>query len=179
MRSPSRIQRSATSTAALLCAAACAGADPTGPAAPTAYDVTVAIETIYVLGDCEVRDGNPGEFDWRVTLSLPLRRSASTAVGGDYPNRGGAASYADGQTITLANTDVTLTGIPAADVEDLVLLFQVIEWDPDGPDPDMNDRSVVAPVLLGQDGARQLAGLGSSRCGLRFWYRPHWRPSPS
>lgn len=54
--------------------AACGSDDPTGPgdeAAPTHYEITLQMSSIWAQNDCESTPGNPGDFRWRLVVRKP------------------------------------------------------------------------------------------------------------
>lgn len=160
---------------------ACSSDDggPTGPGGtpePAAYDLTVDLQRLYVRGDCEDKDGNPGEFNWLVTVSVTSSLNARIGSNGQYPSENTVIKYHD-DFVDELGLDLTISDIPAAVADDAVITFQAIEWDPDGPDADMNDVEVTNQVLPGHDGGTHFAGIGfTSACALRLQYVPNWTP---
>ena len=151
---------------------------PSEPTSPTAYRLDVEITTIWVDGDCEDTPGNPGEFAWRAYLQVttPLGGSDVEETNG-FPAESGALSYSeDDSPIVLSGIDLRIDDVPAQDVDEVLLTFSVVEWDPSGQDPDMAFVQTAGPIPLPSE-VPHTHGLGvgsSSACMLRFWFETTW-----
>ena len=145
---------------------------PTDPGPPTAYDLSIELVSMHVLGDCEDTDGNPGEINWQVTVNGPNGHFAQARPGAEFPDRSSAQRYHDGSTVAV-NQTLALTNVSDADVPYVRIHLQATEWDPDGPDPDMDRIGVTNTISPGR-GATQFVGLGTYSCGLQLQYMPTW-----
>ena len=165
--------------ATLLFAGACGGDSPTGP--PTHYDLVVELTKIYVLGDCEAAAGNPGEFAWRA------QAQSGTAGAGyaeyetnGFPAEGGALPYSeDDSPIVLGGADLSIDGIPAENVDQVLLTFSVVEWDGGTRDANMffEQASDFVPGPDRPAGPRATYVGPSDECSLAFEYESTWTPS--
>jgi len=172
-------RRAILTLGAVLFAAGCGGDSPTGP--PTHYDLFIELTKIYVIGDCEAAAGNPGEFAWRA------QAQSGTAGAGyaeyetsGFPAEGGALPYSeDASPIVLGGADLSIDGIPADNVNDVLLTFSVVEWDGGTRDANMffEQASDFVPGPDSRVSPRATYVGPSDDCRLAFEYVSTWTPS--
>lgn len=171
----------ASSTAVGIALVGCSGGS-TGPAdppdsTPTEYDLHLALENIYVTGDCENTPGNPGEFAYEIRIDFPGKAGPKYTTSG-FPGASGAVTYHEKQDYDLA-ANLLLEGIPADRRNNARLRFSVIEWDNGADrDPRMNYEQEDVPIPFRSPDAQKRAvniTVGHlSECSLSLLTIPTW-----
>lgn len=166
-----------TSPALVLAALAACSESATGPSSsqPAMYSLDVALEFIWVDGDCEDTPGNPGEFAYEIRVEAPVVGSAKYETPG-FPNTEGV-TYSEDRSYQLGS-NLRLAAVPDARRNDITLRFSAIEFDPSGRDSRMNYEQEVVPIPFRSPTAQQRAvtiRVGpQSGCRLSLTTLPVW-----
>jgi hypothetical protein len=162
----------------------------TGPDAPppdpaiTDWDVNLALQFIWVHGDCENDPSNPGEFAYEIRLetTAPLAtvESDSYKTGG-FPSNSGARTYLEDQSYDL-NGNLLIRGVPDDRRDEVFLRFWAIEYDGSDRDSRLSPEQEVIPVPFRTATARERAttitvGRQTGACRLSLTALPTWSPA--
>ena len=164
---------------ALFATAACE-ASPADPDATLAYDLSIELTNIFVVGDCENAPGNPGEFAWRALAEVEVPMGVFDTYETDgFPAEAGAETYSeDDSPVRLVGAFLLLPGIEADVTDQVNLQFSVIEWDQGSHDSEMQFRQVNVPVAFQLSPATRAVDVGDlNACKLSFEFIIRWTES--
>ena len=74
-------------------------------------------------GNCEVREDNPGEITYQVTIQNTRGRGSAMYETRNYPSEAGAVSLHDNETYDMGSTRLTINGISDEHRNDFVKGF--------------------------------------------------------
>lgn len=107
----------------------CGSDSVTGPAAetaPTHYEITVQMSSIWAQADCENQPGNPGDFRWRLILRTPDSFGNQVIV---HDTGVQNTSAADGDRVGVAMTPVKFL-VPNTPDSEFQVEYWIGEYDP-------------------------------------------------
>lgn len=116
------------------------GTGPNLTAAPTHYEITVKMSSIWAQNDCENTPGNPGDFRWRLVIRKPDEFGNSVIL---HDTEVQSATISDGDRQGIVTDDIRFL-VPNLPGSQFQVEHFVGEYD---PDPDFERHSWATHIL--------------------------------
>ena len=168
--------RTVTPLRALLLALALVTAgceSATAPNEPT-WTLSVPLTGLEVIGDCEARRGNPGEFAWQIAIGDTSGAFLDVRETGAFPSAGGAWELSEDRRTYALPYSLRLNDIPSDRRRQFHITAWAVEWDGAERDGNMTNEHATFPIPNVPSGTASISVGPSSACRLTFGYEWRW-----